>query len=81
MIRKIALAITAGLSAFFYFAFYVQYFQWRDCFNELGRCYDSESGIVYLEQAGIVWMSLALLMSGISLLLLWRLARQSKWGS
>ena len=42
-------------------AFYDRYWLWRDCFNELGRCFDPESGQVYLEQAGVAWGSLATL--------------------
>ena len=38
---------------------YDRYWRWRDCFNELGRCYDVVSQDVYLEQSGLVWGSLA----------------------
>jgi hypothetical protein len=27
----------------FAFAYYDRYWRWRDCFNELGRCYDPAS--------------------------------------
>ena len=37
------------------FAFYDRYWLWRDCFNELGRCWDSATEQVYREQAGLVW--------------------------
>jgi hypothetical protein len=50
----------------FAYAWYDRYWLWRDCFNELGRCYDPESQQVYLEQAGLVWVML----TGISLLCL-----------
>ena len=40
-------------------AFESRYWRWRDCFNELGRCFDPVSQDVYLEQAGLVWGSLA----------------------
>lgn len=59
MIRRVAglalavLAILAGL------AFESRYWRWRDCFNELGRCYDPVSEQVFLEQAGIAWGTLA----------------------
>ncbi len=75
IIWKTVFVMAAGLSAAFYYLYYTQYFKWRDCFNDLGRCYDSESGIVYLEQAGIMWISLAVLMSVIAVFLLWRLKR------
>lgn len=48
-----------GASALFGLAFYDRYWRWRDCFNELGRCYDPLSQDVYLEQAGIAWGGLA----------------------
>lgn len=46
----------AALSAL---AFEERYWRWRDCFNELGRCYDPATEQVYVEQAGIVWGGLA----------------------
>jgi hypothetical protein len=60
-----------GLGALLALAFYERYWLWRDCFNELGRCYDPVSQDVYLEQAGIVWGSLAAicLLGGLALLL------------
>ncbi len=48
-----------GLGVLFALAFEARYWRWRDCFNELGRCYDPVSQDVYLEQAGLVWGSLA----------------------
>ena len=51
-------AVFAAAAALFGLAFYDRYWRWRDCFNELGRCYDAESQDVYLEQAGIVWGTL-----------------------
>jgi hypothetical protein len=47
-----------GLSLGCAFAFQERYWRWRDCFNELGRCYDSEGGVM-VEQAGWIWGSLA----------------------
>ena len=43
----------------FAFIYFEQYFKWRDCFNELGRCFDTETGVVYTEQAGLVWGTMA----------------------
>lgn len=37
------------------FAFWDRYWRVRDCFNELGRCYDAERQEVLLEQAGVAW--------------------------
>ena len=57
--RRAAYFILAVLSAsgaiLFAFAYYERYWRWRDCFNELGRCYDPESEQVFVEQAGLVW--------------------------
>lgn len=53
--RAVALVLGGGVLGLSAFAYYEQYFRWRGCFNELGRCYDSASGMVFLEQAGIVW--------------------------
>lgn len=52
-------AALIGLGVLFALAFDSRYWRWRDCFNELGRCYDPVSQDVYLEQAGLVWGSLA----------------------
>lgn len=78
LIRTIFILISIGSSCLFGFFYYSQYFIWRDCFNELGRCYDPESGVVYLEQAGGIWLSLALLALGIALLLIWRRRRKRR---
>lgn len=61
-------------AAFFAFAFHDRYWRWRDCFNELGRCYDPVTQGVYLQQSGIVWGSLAAIsfLAGALLLLLRR---------
>jgi hypothetical protein len=60
MIRLLAGSCLAGLAGLFGLAFYERYWRWRDCFNELGRCYDPQSQEVFLEQSGIAWASLAL---------------------
>lgn len=65
----------AAAAALFAFAWYDRYWLWRDCFNELGRCYDPVGGEVYLEQAGLVWgifTAISLLLSG---LFAWRARR------
>jgi hypothetical protein len=35
--------------------FYDQYWRWRGCFNDQGRCFDPAESVVYLEQSGEVW--------------------------
>ncbi len=63
------------LGAFFAFAFYVRYWIWRDCFNELGRCYDPVSQDVYLEQAGMVWGGMAGITLALAAFALYRVFR------
>jgi hypothetical protein len=41
--------------------FYARYWRWRDCFNELGRCFDPATQDVYLEQSGVAYGALTLL--------------------
>lgn len=64
-----------GLFVVFGALFHLQYFRWRDCFNEQGRCFDAEAGVVYVEQSGAIWGALAGVALGVSGLLIWRFAR------
>jgi hypothetical protein len=64
----VLLAVAAGLCAF---AFWDRYWRWRDCFNELGRCYAGDPPEVFLEQAGLVWGGFTVILLGLALLLLW----------
>ena len=41
-----------GCGALFAAAYYDCYWRWRDCFNDLGRCYDPVSQDVYLDSCG-----------------------------
>ncbi len=68
-LRGILGAALIGLGGLFALAFEARYWRWRDCFNELGRCYDPVSQDVYLEQAGLVWGGLAVasLLMGVCL--------------
>jgi hypothetical protein len=78
--RRTVLVILATLSAagavLFGLAYYERYWRWRDCFNELGRCYDSASEEVFLEQAGLVWGSFAVVSMLLTALLVWRALRR-----
>ena len=71
---RIVLGIAAtGIGALLALAFYDRYWRWRDCFNELGRCFDPVTQDVYLEQAGEVYGGLAALFLILGLALLaWR---------
>lgn len=71
--RKILfLLIYLALTGVFVFAFHDRFWRWRDCFNELGRCYDPEQAIVYTT-SGFVWGVFAAVFACLSLLSLWRL--------
>jgi hypothetical protein len=48
-----------GLGGLLALLFHGRY--WRNCFNELGRCFDAGTGDVYLEQSGIAYGALAAL--------------------
>jgi hypothetical protein len=65
--------VLAGLGLAAGLLFYDRYWRWRDCFNELGRCFDPVTQDVYLEQAGEVYGGLAALFLILGLALLaWR---------
>ena len=70
MARIVSGGVLLAAAVLFALAFYDRYWRWRDCFNELGRCYDPVSQDVYLEQAGMVWGGLAVLAAVVGLLLL-----------
>lgn len=61
-----------GLFVVFGALFHLQYFRWRDCFDEQGRCFDAQAGVVYQEQSGVVWSALAVVALGVSGVLIWR---------
>ncbi|MEM7096084.1 MAG: hypothetical protein AAF567_23970 [Actinomycetota bacterium] len=67
VIAGLVFVVIAGVSGW---AFFDRYWRWRGCFNDRGRCYDPESGTVFLEQAGWVWPFVAAVfaVAGFSLL-------------
>ncbi len=73
--RLVFLILWLGLGFACAFAFYERYWRWRDCFNELGRCYDSEAGVM-VEQAGLIWGTLVVIFGLLAGRTLWRLLRQ-----
>ena len=77
MTGRVLSLVLLGLSVAFGYLCYVRYVRWRRCFNELGRCFDAEAGVVYSEQSGIAWLSLAVLSLGASLYL-FRRARTAR---
>ncbi len=73
---RIGLAVLwLAFTALFALAFYDRYWRWRGCFNELGRCYDPNEGVM-LEQAGGIWGGLALIFGLLLVRSLWGLLRQ-----
>lgn len=68
------------VGSFCAFLFFDRYWIWRRCFNELGRCYDPESQQVFLEQAGLVWGSLALVSTAMAAIC-WRGLLANRRGS
>ena len=76
IIRHLISFLLLGVSVLCGYLYFVQYYKWRDCFDEIGRCFDSQHGVVYLEQSGIacgvawrapiVWSSLIVSASSAS---------------
>lgn len=77
MIRIRLASLLFGMFVLFGYVYYTQYVRWHDCFNEAGRCFDPQNGVVYLEQSGITWITLTLLALGGFVLCLWS-SRPSK---
>jgi energy-converting hydrogenase Eha subunit H len=61
-------------AALFGWTFYQRCWRWRDCFNELGRCYDPIDQTV-MTDAGFVWGLMAVVALGLALAL-WMLGRR-----
>lgn len=70
VVFNLILAVLFGMAALFGFAYFDRYYRWRDCFNDLGRCYDPQTGMVYVEQAGLVWLTLLLVCLGLVVMVL-----------
>jgi hypothetical protein len=70
-VRRIVCLLSAaglfGLVVLFALAFHERYWRWRDCFNELGRCYDPETQSV-MTDAGFVWGLMAAASFGLSVM-------------
>ena len=65
---------TAGFGLFAWL-FYIRYYKWIDCFNDLGRCYDPDGSHEVYTTAGQMWGVLAipfLLMMIVGAILLMR---------
>lgn len=71
MIRNLVSLLLFGLSVLFGYLYYGQYYRWRDCFDEAGRCFDAQYGVVHLEQSGMTWATLTVLTVTAAILLRW----------
>ncbi|WP_156815821.1 hypothetical protein [Ahrensia kielensis] len=78
MMRKICALVCLGLALVFGYLYYADYFKWRECFNEQGRCFDDKAGVVYTEQSGTVWLSLAVLALGAAFYNAWHLSKSKR---
>lgn len=78
MVRTGLSLISLGLCLGSGYLYYVQNLKWRSCFNELGRCLDATTGVVYHEQSGIGWLILTILTFGAFLFLLWPKVKSSR---
>ena len=58
MTRRLAASLFLGLTVFFGYLFYTQYLKWYACFDDTGRCFDPQTGAVYMAQSGMVWFGL-----------------------
>ena len=85
--RRIAMAIFTGFwlccALFFGLMFYERYWRWLDCFNELGRCFDPESGTVAKDSNFVYGLmaALALVLALLSAAIWRRLRTRSSSGS
>ena len=76
VVRIILSLVSAAGAILFGYAWYDRYWRWRDCFNELGRCYDPDGQQVFLEQAGLVWGTFAVACLVLAGVFVWRALRR-----
>ncbi len=68
-----AALVFLALSGLLGTTFFYRHVTNRDCFNSEGRCFDAETGTVVLEQAGGIYLTLAIFCLVAGALLLWSL--------
>lgn len=66
---------SAGFAASLYL-FFIRYYKWRDCFNELGRCYDPDGSMQVYTTGGSVWGFVSLLFLCVAAMSVVRLRRR-----
>lgn len=76
MIRHLISLLLFGLSGLFGYFYYIQYYRWRDCFDETGRCFDPQYGVVYSAQSGTGWIILT--MFPLAAAIIWLRATRTK---
>lgn len=79
LLLKVLSSVAVVASLFSGLMFYEFYFKWRSLFNEEGRYFDPQVGVVYHDD-GFVWgvLSLALFLMSITL---WLFARKFTAGN
>jgi hypothetical protein len=70
--------VLLALSGLCAFLFYDQYWRWRDCFNELGRCYSPEEEVVFTDDAAIAWGGLTFVFLSSAAVVLTAVRRRTK---
>jgi hypothetical protein len=72
MARLMKLGVYFALFSLFAYLWYAQYYQWIDCFNELGRCYDPDGSSMVYTTSGFVWAFPAAIFFALSAYQLYR---------
>ena len=71
VIRRLMAVCLLGLSVVFGYLFFMLHYRWRDCFDEMGRCFDPQTGTIFHQQSGIFWGLLFLVTFIGSISLFW----------
>lgn len=55
-VSLIRLSIFIFLGSLFLYLFYIRYYKWIECFNELERCYDPDGSQQVYTTGGLIWI-------------------------
>lgn len=69
LLARVGAGVSVVFSAFFFWLWYAMYLKWD--FNELGRYYDPDEGVVYTD-SGFVWVLPAALALVAAIFFAWR---------